>query len=596
LGTYWMMLATEYKLLKDNNQDVTETLKELFYSLDQFNKMDAYAETYKYKKNDGTDVQGTTGNLNGFFVRDIVLDDVEPNNYIGDASDPNSNYAHFNSGIVSTQVPTVFRVHSDFNTGIYPAEISQDQVAFILGGLALIRKFIDPSVTYNNIPFWDGQLYFYYEAYSISNRIISRMAGDSWCIKNPVVDEPAVGACDDRPATCPNSCGSSSGPWSYGFAAAANKIYDFSEPSNSSYYQNTESYLSFIFWQPIANGIIGPGDVGDVTTIGVVGNTFSIEQILNMGTSGFQWESLLHAILWNEEDDEAAIGLWDSFYLTMLNSAPECGPYNYVNGVDGIGGFFWNTPSALRFPEKWGLGAVGNGISPGEYNGIDYMLLHNLYYVAHEELYPALNLIDLPINNINFPIIFLNNQCAGCHSFPGQFTAFNTLTAQNNILLPDADMTYRAGFSIDLLSGFEVQEGADFFAYTELVTCDNNTGYSRMQGDSSITLNNMIPYLPTNNANLQTRNTTAKEETKYKASPSLVIMPNPNNGTFTAMWPEISTNSQIEIFDILGNVIYSGISDSHSAEISLEGISKGIYSVKVTTQEGIIKTAKFMIQ
>jgi hypothetical protein len=46
LGYYLGVLATEYKLLKNNNKPVLETIKEIYYALEAFNRIDYYTETY----------------------------------------------------------------------------------------------------------------------------------------------------------------------------------------------------------------------------------------------------------------------------------------------------------------------------------------------------------------------------------------------------------------------------------------------------------------------------------------------------------------------------------------------------------------------
>lgn len=44
LGMYVAVLATEYRLLKDNEQDYSENLQELKNALDAFERLDKYAE------------------------------------------------------------------------------------------------------------------------------------------------------------------------------------------------------------------------------------------------------------------------------------------------------------------------------------------------------------------------------------------------------------------------------------------------------------------------------------------------------------------------------------------------------------------------
>lgn len=76
LGYYWIVLATEYKLLSENNQDVQATLNELYYAMQAFNRLDMKAEGYL-----GGDMNAplVTSDLNGFFIRDDVRHQIAQN-------------------------------------------------------------------------------------------------------------------------------------------------------------------------------------------------------------------------------------------------------------------------------------------------------------------------------------------------------------------------------------------------------------------------------------------------------------------------------------------------------------------------------------
>ena len=76
LGYYWIVLATEYKLLSDNNQDFQPTLNELYYSMVAFNRLDMKAEGYLAGN---LDVTANPSDLNGFFIRDDVRHQITQN-------------------------------------------------------------------------------------------------------------------------------------------------------------------------------------------------------------------------------------------------------------------------------------------------------------------------------------------------------------------------------------------------------------------------------------------------------------------------------------------------------------------------------------
>ncbi|MBI3502112.1 MAG: hypothetical protein HY063_09975 [Bacteroidetes bacterium] len=108
LGMYLGVLATEYALLKQSNQDASETVKELYYALKAFNRLDETAESYwrcptcpANPQNSAVSSDAfpqTDGDLNGFFLREDVASDFLSNNYV-----------HFNQGITSSSIASVGR-------------------------------------------------------------------------------------------------------------------------------------------------------------------------------------------------------------------------------------------------------------------------------------------------------------------------------------------------------------------------------------------------------------------------------------------------------------------------------------------------------
>jgi hypothetical protein len=110
LGYYIVVLATEYKLLKNSDQGIEPTLNELYYALAAINRLDLNAELYL---SSGCNT-ATPDDLNGFFLRDDVpynfwqnwendgplypnlLDDPNIPDDIGDPGSPNRSDSDFN--------------------------------------------------------------------------------------------------------------------------------------------------------------------------------------------------------------------------------------------------------------------------------------------------------------------------------------------------------------------------------------------------------------------------------------------------------------------------------------------------------------------
>lgn len=197
LGIYISALATEYRLLKNNFQDVTKVKHELFCALNAVNRIDYYAESI-FSHNT------MSPNLNGFFIRDDV-----PPNFV------KNNYKHFNyystngiNGIGNTTdiqndrgFTQTFSAGQDItgsdyasyieNNVVHGKEESQDQVYYLLMGLALTSQLIDDhEVDGSNVfGYGSGETELKIEAINIANRLITYIknsAGDLWKIRNPV--------------------------------------------------------------------------------------------------------------------------------------------------------------------------------------------------------------------------------------------------------------------------------------------------------------------------------------------------------------------------------------------------------------------------
>jgi hypothetical protein len=165
LGHYIGMLAIEYRLLKDNGQEYNETLLELYYALQAYDRLDRNAENCFRGLNPPPPLPE---DWNGFFLRDDMIDDQVRQDYF-DVRNINSGY--------NDQCN-----QSDGNV------ISQDQALGLFLGLQL-AKLLVPS-----------DEYIQERAVEIAHAIIMRMhvwdnvpgtgyECDIWKIINPVTGE-----------------------------------------------------------------------------------------------------------------------------------------------------------------------------------------------------------------------------------------------------------------------------------------------------------------------------------------------------------------------------------------------------------------------
>jgi hypothetical protein len=177
LGYYWIVLATEYRLLDQNGQDVNSTLNELYYAMHAFNRLDMTAESYLV----GQDMaaEPTPSDLNGFFIRDDVRHEMalnfanDPPIANGpiqpDPGHPNMMRADFDGwenygdGIVGNEV-----IRTEPHQG---GSESLDQLVTILLGLRFIHELV-PNVFVQPTPEDEG-FYIRDECREIIQRLVN---------------------------------------------------------------------------------------------------------------------------------------------------------------------------------------------------------------------------------------------------------------------------------------------------------------------------------------------------------------------------------------------------------------------------------------
>jgi hypothetical protein len=125
LGHYMAVLALEYRLLKDNNQDYSNTLTELNNAIIAYDRLDSIIETC---------FPSGSSDLNGFFARDDV---------------PASNSQFFPSSFHRTGFIPVLSDYIDHCDISDKNVSSQDQIISLFLGLKLVNKLVAEPGVYN---------------------------------------------------------------------------------------------------------------------------------------------------------------------------------------------------------------------------------------------------------------------------------------------------------------------------------------------------------------------------------------------------------------------------------------------------------------
>ena len=751
VGVYIGVLATEYRLLKNNGQNTDKVVHELACALNALNRLDVNAETF---------YSGGVPSLNGFLVRDDIPKDFLVNNYahfnyynnssdangeaVGCISSPpcnlqpiistafidgagNENYGtspvNFTTdrGFCSTVTNGMFQTQSDGGlvTGDGDEE-SQDQIYDMIIGLSLVSVLVDYNAHDPNIVF-DGQNSLQIGARNIMTRLTNYVKDNQgsssstaapWQIFNPVFDHLASYAGHTSSAQLM--------PWSYAVARAACFIND---PVNNDLPQATPSslpincyqfddhfstdnvigYTSWVTINAVQGSNIGIGNTGlsdaqfyvnlsavcncDYTNVvlkdpvtqaaidaltWLIDNIFeifgppnwliqdlndllgvlffqqkvnvtgehiyentSVNLIVGLGggigePSGLYHAPYLHSVLHGDGNRFSASQL-NGTMLNLLNTAPCQGTYNYDGS--NFGDMQWRSDSRIDDLER----IYNDGIHfDGDFNGLDYMLYHNLYY-----LYNSYNkTIDLSDRKIDFTLPQNISQIdpetlpdqgspSGTQNSPATIGAFETIIADNTVS-STADISYRAGKTIHLISSggsqqFNVQNGAIFHAYVEPFNCNTNTSsgvYQRSTNNDTIQ-QQVTAYPSTNMYEQNTHGTepiewhipqpvkqsTAQLSLAKKDSinnivntilkktgitlPSAELFPNPSNGEFTVQ--NTFSYYTYTITDVVGNTILSGQMASKNTDIDLSFCQPGVYLLFINGGTGNQQTKKIII-
>jgi len=549
---YIGMLATEYRLLKDNGLDYQNTLQKLDYAIKAVERLDYTAETYW----DGEPC------MNGYFIRDDVHSTFDDTAVIKGL---NENFAG--------------RIIDATFTHFEPAlDNSQDNVWHYLLNFALVVKLVDDIDIKNRVKKLAGDMVNHMHSYDWSWTFSSQNkityvcynfgethfwdiipAGenthqhwfDAWVLRNPVNHglSHAWQVWEQPPSHVGRQ---------WGFAEAAHWI-----TGQDHHYASSENDKFEI--NILANNASEEGNYSFKALFTVIGYYWQyINTRFDPGNPHHEHFPLIWQILHEDVD----LGDFKPAYDNLLNSCPECGPFYYKeNGI-------------ITYPPQWGFqnrlisdpGEPGELRITGDLCGIDYMLLNNLYWLVY---FPA-KFIDT-----DYPI-----GTSGTISEPAVITA-NTITA-NNTIHPSCDVTYQANAKIILKPGFKVEYPTRFKAIVDGPGPVYNTTASApvcdpIAPDSQKSTSNRTYSYDGNKLTEDSQFKNNKDEFTAK------IYPNPTNNELMIILSKNFTDKiRIEIVDISGQILYSEINYGNSLILDISKIGKGIYYLRIISGENTI--------
>lgn len=425
---YIMALALEYKLLSRNGQDTKETIKELFHLLFTINRLDLEAEQYWTVYNSNEIIQ-PNGLLNGFMLREdmprqFMNDNITHYNYsllennYPAVPTPTTDYGGF-TGIMHTNALTNDNKFTGFleNPNKQPKEdltLVQDKYMSMLTAMEFVNKYIPSGVSYtsatypNGEPFQDNEISIKAEAGNIANRCYNYLRNKNglWQLRyvdmNGNYKDPLSAGAGAFTYSWPLSrmaCYANTPfPWNQNnpginycqgyndiVATASGKVhYSLLSQAVSSCFDDNAVFLAWCHAGSNAPSYTSYGTVVPIYTL----------MGANTAYNSLEWAELLRKVL----HQDGALLRQQSIYANPIDEAPCNGPYNYGNCDNG--GPEWSSQDRLEHPISRNFGCnsntpahanpcynyVQNRGFQGNYPGVDYMLLHNLYYEYQNQL------------------------------------------------------------------------------------------------------------------------------------------------------------------------------------------------------------------
>jgi hypothetical protein len=322
---------------------------------------------------------------------------------------------------------------------------------------------------------------------------------------------------------------------------------------------------------------------------------------------------------------------------TVLNGMCCEGPYRFSkdsqnkHDYDQCNGRWNRNNSAYEYSYLYHPEGV-ELFTDGEFPGLDYMLMHNLFYIIHNDEIDTQfeNYKDIHVN-FNYPRFddhFLGYTHAdvvehgngntyenfinygndwrypeiGSHSNPVFFRSLDSIHF-SKVITWNGNVTAHADRIISWEPGFEVEPGGYFDAYIRPVECNTISGFHRLaQNDSSYYLNytvlkesNFIRGEVNPKVNIISDNPLiVKSNEKYQ---KLNVYPNLTANLINIEIPKDYVGLiNIDIFDLQGKKCYSKTFNQINASIiaiDISDISEGMYIIQLNSE---LKSYQFKLQ
>ena len=565
LGWYLGVLGTENTLLRVSGDVEGRKLNEteLYYALLAIHRLDSVAETHQH-------IPGVKNPIvNGFFARDDV-----PANFVMD------HYSHFHSSYTYEQ--NVTGTDSDWKQNNRNYEMSRDHYIHVLMGLKLVWLYAAKQQT--TIRINDGsyvQKNLSEMAKTIALRIINYVLVHNNTQMLSKVKHPTTGQDLNRgpemedlvwPLSQLRREMLNTHVWSLPVYKAFGK-----------YWQNPGAPADFNTWWTVYNLVSSDPNIPLIgrsmskndnrhmsVTMACIAPNSMVREKVGKAADWEGWEPFYDLLF-----DASRYGGkgWHGEALTHLSTAP-CQGISHQMGVYS-GGNWHATHRYIK--KKWDQknGQASGGLS-GYFNGLDYMLLHNLYYLQTTNTLPRFqNKYD--------------RKETGTLTGTLKQGGFHYIRSDADIA-SNADVENRAGVEVHLLPGFETHHNAKYLAYIAPYSCSGGAQYNKTQSSSG--LYNMTPEEGFQPEFYQKELVYGSEEDEEKvdgAKPNkFQVFPNPTKDRVKVEFSSCNDCSyKVQLLDMSGRVI-SQFQSLHGSQVAfdLSELEQGVYLIQVTSVDG----------
>jgi hypothetical protein len=358
LGYYLGVLGTEYAVLSDLGLDPAQTAEDLYYALQAFNRLDVSADAW---------YAGGDAQPDGFFERADV-----PASFPYQDDGTSLRFPRDDNGLAGYGC-------MESRQACHPGEVpgidsghfeSQDQVIGMLYGLALVNHFVPDGVV---VQTKDLRA----EAQHITDRMVRKLRAGK---PGDVLGETKWIVWDPDGARPSNAWGGDARAFSDPIARCANEICT-SAFCLADYRNTVSNAVGVVGWQGLVTSWAAQSGINRSMALKMAmitgewdADTF-LARSFDYGAPMFAFaHALLHGL------DVGPIDLWE--IETILSSAPCNGPCHNTAGCEEVPN--WRGDDRWKDPEN----RNGNGNrNLGQYSGMDYMVMHNLYYLVRNGQY-----------------------------------------------------------------------------------------------------------------------------------------------------------------------------------------------------------------